>query len=351
MSISINLIGKVPPPIGGVTIHTLRLYQWLKKKDDIKIILSALNKHDIKDESIQYIGSFFPWIVKKLFFGFREDIVHYQGANFFGLLLLSLVKKIHPSFKLIWSIHSEYLVPRLLSNSIFTRAYRQVTLTIVDNINIKTQLINGGFSKENIYIISPFFMPDNYSSEKSNILDKYRSENKKILIFNAFKLVFNAEKQDVYGLDTLLKSFDLVDTNTILILLIPSMNKLEKDYYNSLLSKVDKKNRERIILINDIKTEGWKYIQSADIFIRPTITDGDALSIREALYTGVATLVSDCTVRPKGVHLFKTSDHESLAQSLNSLLVNKDLESPTIEENNIDLFVECYKKLKYREGV
>jgi hypothetical protein len=46
--ISINIIGKVPPPIGGVTIHTLRLYQWLKKEknissEDIVYTLSILS--------------------------------------------------------------------------------------------------------------------------------------------------------------------------------------------------------------------------------------------------------------------------------------------------------------------
>ena len=101
--ISINIIGKVPPPIGGVAIHTLRLYQWLKKEKDIDVKLTALNKNNLDDKNIQYSGNYVIWIIKKLIFGFKEDVIHYQGSNYYGLLVLSIIKKIHPDFKLVWT--------------------------------------------------------------------------------------------------------------------------------------------------------------------------------------------------------------------------------------------------------
>ncbi len=42
-----------------------------------------------------------------------------------------------------------------------------------------------------------------------------------------------------------------------------------------------------------------------DIFLRPTNTDGDSLSIREAIYSGIPTIASDIVERPFGTITFK----------------------------------------------
>jgi glycosyltransferase involved in cell wall biosynthesis len=109
----ILLIGSIPPSIGGVTIHTLRLYKWLEKEKNIDIKISSLNKTDIENANIKYVGNYLIWILNKIIFGFKEDIVHYQGANYFGLTMLYIVNILHPNFKLILSVHGEGYVGRL----------------------------------------------------------------------------------------------------------------------------------------------------------------------------------------------------------------------------------------------
>jgi hypothetical protein len=345
--LSINIIGKVPPPIGGVTIHTLRLYQWLKKEKDINVKLTALNKHNIDDENIKYSGNFIIWVFKKLLFGFKEDIVHYQGSNYTGLLLLSIIKKLHPNFNFVWSIHSEYLINKIKDKKLFVFSINQINNIIADNINIKNQLILEKYKSDNISIISPFLMPENYNKNTDNLLDIYKNNNK-VILFNAYKLVFNDKKEDVYGLDTLLKAFQNInDKNNILILLIPSINNEEKEYYNNLINNINLELQKNIILISDVKTDGWKYINSCDIFIRPTITDGDALSVKEALYMDKITIVSDCTTRPDGVVLFRSSSSGDLTIKLNEI-VNDDVKEHVNlnKEDNIKKFINLYIKLK-----
>lgn len=46
--------------------------------------------------------------------------------------------------------------------------------------------------------------------------------------------------------------------------------------------------------------------------LRPTNTDGDAVSVREALWLGVPVIASDVVVRPAGTVLFRNRDAESL---------------------------------------
>ena len=58
--------------------------------------------------------------------------------------------------------------------------------------------------------------------------------------------------------------------------------------------------------------EIWPLFKHADLMVRPTNTDGDAISIREALYFKVPVVASDVTLRPNDCYLFKNRDINEL---------------------------------------
>lgn len=53
-------------------------------------------------------------------------------------------------------------------------------------------------------------------------------------------------------------------------------------------------------------------MKQCDLVLRPTNTDGDALTIREALYFGVPVIASDAVRRPTGTILFRNRDAKDL---------------------------------------
>lgn len=53
-------------------------------------------------------------------------------------------------------------------------------------------------------------------------------------------------------------------------------------------------------------------LAEATVFIRPTATDGDANSIREALSLGVPVIASDVVSRPKGCRLHENRNIDDL---------------------------------------
>jgi glycosyltransferase involved in cell wall biosynthesis len=61
-------------------------------------------------------------------------------------------------------------------------------------------------------------------------------------------------------------------------------------------------------------------LAEADVFVRPTNTDGDANSVREALYLGVPAVASDVVERPAGTILFRTRDLDDLEAKVRSVL-------------------------------
>ncbi|HZS36401.1 MAG TPA: glycosyltransferase [Polyangia bacterium] len=57
-------------------------------------------------------------------------------------------------------------------------------------------------------------------------------------------------------------------------------------------------------------------VESADVFVRPTRADGDALSVREALALGVPVVASAVGTRPPETRLFPAGDARALAAAL-----------------------------------
>lgn len=64
-------------------------------------------------------------------------------------------------------------------------------------------------------------------------------------------------------------------------------------------------------------------IATADLFVWPTQTDGDANSIREALHLGVPVVATDAVERPVGTILFRTGDVGDFEVQVRSALAGK----------------------------
>ncbi len=62
-------------------------------------------------------------------------------------------------------------------------------------------------------------------------------------------------------------------------------------------------------------------ISRSDLFVRPTLVDGDALSVREALALGVQVVASDTGNRPPGSVLFTPGDERELAAVAEDVLL------------------------------
>ena len=73
-------------------------------------------------------------------------------------------------------------------------------------------------------------------------------------------------------------------------------------------------------------------VHAADVLVRPTLTDGDALSVREALALGRRVVASDVAPRPRGVVLFRSGDPSALARAVEIALARPAPE-PVLTDN------------------
>jgi len=81
---------------------------------------------------------------------------------------------------------------------------------------------------------------------------------------------------------------------------------------------------EHILLAGDVDHDTCLALMSAsDVFVRPTLEDGDSISVREALELKVPVVASRVGTRPPGAILFHPGDVEDLLSKLEGALAQR----------------------------
>jgi glycosyltransferase involved in cell wall biosynthesis len=76
-----------------------------------------------------------------------------------------------------------------------------------------------------------------------------------------------------------------------------------------------------ILMLGDVSHAECLHLMSrSTAFIRPTLTDGDSVSVREALALGVPVVASDAVTRPEGTILFATGNADDLMSKLECVI-------------------------------
>ncbi|MEX2526792.1 MAG: glycosyltransferase [Gemmatimonadota bacterium] len=88
--------------------------------------------------------------------------------------------------------------------------------------------------------------------------------------------------------------------------------------------------------------------RQTDIFLRPTTTDGDSVSVRECLHLGVSVVASDAVVRPEGVVIFRDRDVDDLEAKVVALWERGEgkLAAPLPQEDFAGPLVDLYRAIQ-----
>jgi len=137
---------------------------------------------------------------------------------------------------------------------------------------------------------------------------------------NSLKLVItgqivNEDEEDIYGLFHALETlkaltFEGFDFKCCIVsYTISGDNSLK---IKNFIEKINLNGLNDNVLLYHSTDELWPILKISDIFIRSSITDGDANAIREALYLNKIVIASNCVQRPSECLLYKTLDYVDL---------------------------------------
>lgn len=284
------ILGTLPPPIGGVTIHVKRLLEFLHKnsicysfltlRSPLKIILLTVLKYDVihlhcSNVYFRCFLSIFCFLFqKKLIITFHGNIGRYNKfKNFLDCISIYFIS-----------------VPIVLNNCSLKKALR----------------VN-----KNARLISSFIPPQQNECLLESIhvqIDQLRQKYVLLCSTNAFAFSMDKDHNEIYGIIPLIKLFKMRPKDC-LIVSDPS------GQYSQYVKNEQIDISSNVVFI-PYPHSYYALLKEVDCMIRNTTTDGDALSIKEALFVGKFVCATDVVNRHSAVNTYHTLNE------LNSLLNN-----------------------------
>ena len=318
----ILIIGKVPPPYGGVTIHVSRL---LKKLSKTSLEVSFLK--------LSFINLF-----KSIIYVKKNKIIHVIVSHpvvrfYFSILGLILKKTI-----IITYTDNLNEFPSPFYNYLNLLSLKKVKYPLVLNKNsfeiAKKQNVN---SK----LISAFIPPEIDDSYLENLKKELKfpdNDFNHIFCTNAFTYDLDKFNNEVYGIIPLVKIFNNLQSKC-LIICDPSGN--YKDFFKN--NKIILNNN--IKLLSKLNFSFIDVIKLSDCLIRATTTDGDSLSIHEAFFLKKDVITSDCVDRPHNCILYQNNDFSHLKEKIITYTKNNKSNFGSNKNNGYSQLTNLYKKL------
>lgn len=287
-----------------------------------------------------------PLELLKLLFSLRYDILHLHigGGIPLRVLLLILACSIVARGKSVMTLHSGgYAIETSDKANAWTFqgfVFRKVTRIIVVNDLMTRMFSKFGVQAEKVRLIYPFVL-----------------EKPKELVFipEQFRAFFARHEKILLTVGLLESHYDLVMQIDVLErvlckapktgLLIIGSGSMKSELARIIQSKA---YSEHILLAGDTERDVVLHlIHKADVLLRTTIFDGDAISIREALYLGTAVIATNTGMRPEGTRLIPIGDHQALERAIELELAEGKRGEISSEDGwgNIRAVVRLYEEL------
>jgi glycosyltransferase involved in cell wall biosynthesis len=347
--------GQPPPPFGGISIHILRLLPILNKYNISYQLYNLTQSPSTNPQVKDYSGKVTLWFMK-LFLG-RSEKVHYifttrPLVRFITVLFGLLRRRI-----IIISIHGASLRKSIINGSVITRLMAKFSLRYADviigvNNEICELAIANGANPKKVYHIPAYIPPQNNRVENNyEIRSFYSNKSPRLLISGFLKA---RDIGDLYGiwqtLDILPELLDVYPRTGLLIILQNDISP-QAPLIVDLKNEISKRDLTTHVMVHLSKSELWPLFKLTDIFLRPTESDGDAVSIREATYFNVPVIASDCVQRLDIVQTYTTGDNTSYLITLKKTISNIEyyrniLADYKINDNSIPLMQIIENKLK-----
>jgi glycosyltransferase involved in cell wall biosynthesis len=332
------LIGPRPPPHGGISVHVSGIYRQLIAAG---ITCRVLDLHVVRP------GFGFAWEV--LCYGLQGWTLHLHtnGHNLKSwLIALGCGLAGQSRGGCILTLHSG-MVPGYLENSpVWRRKLAELTCSLYGQVvcvspEIRDALLSIGVESQRIEVVPAFLsmVRPEVAPEPALLawIGRHRPMFSTVLFF-----------RPEYGFDLLIAGLARLSG------LYPSFGCLVMGSGEQ-RAEAEKRIREagleqNILLLGDVDHETCLAMMSAcDVFLRPTLEDGDSISVREALALGVPVVASRAGTRPAGAILFEPGDPEGMLAAIELALAAKRSSQPQAA-GCMDRLMEIYRRVDSSEG-
>ena len=295
------VVGRFPPPLGGVSIFVKRKF-------------AALRGDGAEFVDVGVSG----WPLKLLALRLRGGRVFLLNTGNVFFLAVCWVLGV---------LRSAYIYDHNASRSSWGRGWKERLYVFLvkraRGVRVVHEHLRPGYEARGlgqlVDVESPFIPPD--ESERIEIERRYSSGLKDFLEKSTgIKVVLSASKyavdplgRDIYGLDALVALLAFLCTQSIDFRCLLAIAELDESKLPMpLKGRIKDLVNDGCLIVVSEKNELWPIYRDVDLFLRLTSTDGESVSVREALYFGCEVVASDVVPRPSGVRLYKYGEQSML---------------------------------------
>jgi glycosyltransferase involved in cell wall biosynthesis len=310
-NLKVVLIGVYPPPYGGVSIHIQRLRD-LCLTGGMKCTVIDISRSVKKTPDVVNITRIWKWL---RILASRQDIVHLHTSSFnWAIPVVFFYLFRIKGARCVLSFHSLVQDPQdfgFLGRRIMRNVLNSISHCVAVNAGIRDKLVALGAWPETISVIPAYLAPMIKEEEIAEVPQEtwdFMAGHSPVISANAFA-IRKYQGQDLYGIDmcvelcaALKKDYPQVGV----VFYLPSIG--DRAAFHELQRRISEKGIGDNFLFQTRPCQFYPVLMKSDIFVRPTNTDGDAVSLREALYFQKPSVASDAAPRPEGTVIFRSRD-------------------------------------------
>jgi glycosyltransferase involved in cell wall biosynthesis len=332
MTHQLAIIGPLPPPFGGVSAHLDRFLPYLDRAGIDYVVYNTAGPTEIPGRVISVAANKRGWFLRYVLRG-REPVIYIHNDQWQAWALAWFLSRVRQK-KVVICFHSERV--RILCESrcrfvswLMRRGIRSADRLVVVSQRLYDFLMGVGDLASRT-IVAPAFIPpaavspgEQETATPPSVRDFCERHHPLILATGA--PVMYQHTTDLYGIDMTIELTDSLRLRYpkigVLWFLLDFIGSIP-EYAEKMRREVTRRTLDGHWLFASPQKLFYPVYGLADLLVRPTCTDGDAITIREALHYGVPVVASDATARPDGTILFRTRDQIDYEQAVCRTLDN-----------------------------
>ena len=317
--------------VGGVSVHIHRLSKLLKQNLNdfyIELIDESPLQHTKRGQiNVRRITDFLKCIriIKS------ADIVHIHSVHW----IIRIYNIFFASFILdktvVVTLHSFRINGYKLNVTNFFLKNAKAIIVVSKEIEVFL-----GSKKTPIFLKEAFIPPIESDEPELPVEISSRlsemSLTKTIICANAFRLTpFN--NSELYGIDQCINIAQKAKEENLPVMIVFVIGTIRKndELYLKYRMSIENEKLSDYFWIIPYQISFINLIKQSSIVLRPTLSDGDALTLREGLFLKKCVIASDVVIRPQGTITYKTGDSDDLFLTL-KVALNK-LQNRVGDEN------------------
>lgn len=316
--VRVVIIGPYPPPRGGISVHIFRLAKHLASHG-LPYVVSDISKRR------GFCSKVLFWA--RVLAHRRGVVYHFHDISVKRRIFIGLLGAL--GWKVVLTVHGDSLKNQLLRLGGARRYLLRWAIchtSYIVAVNPAIAEIVRALGDACVTVLPAYLPPlPEEVQEMGRDLREFCRGHWPLLSANAFQIAFY-QGRDLYGLDTSIELCALLRQRyprVGFLFCLPAVG--EPEYLEKMRGLIAARGLEdNLLFVVGRPEEFYAVLQASTVFIRPTLTDGDAVSIREALHFGVPAVASDVCPRPEGTLLYRVGDLQDLYERVVYAIEHRD---------------------------